>query len=305
MSDELWIHNPSATDNEEYMYEILELFLFVPVSTLSERVCDDLKRRWEKEPITYHFRRFAINRWNIPYSNDCTSHSFFSGENPTRVYMCIAKTEDLVGNQKTTPYLFARKWEFPVNFSEISHRHMQSPNWLQGLIQNSLADQLREIRELIPLAVLRATQETGGQRNTRSRGRGTSGRGRGAPARAQGGIQGVAAAASGLVGRLLNQNAEQVSLLSDVGDVEGAENEADAEAAPSAQSTSSAPSAPSVAGSFSSSRSNQSRRRNVNAGTTDTLFLTKCQLQLNSSDLGNFFNFYIYYYIYLSASLVI
>jgi len=243
-----------------------------------------LKRRWEKEPITYHFRRFAINRWNIPKSNDVTSHSFFSGENPTRVYMCIAKTEDLTGNKKTTPYLFARKWEIPVNFGDL--RQSQTPNWLQGLIQNSLADQLREIRELIPLAVLRASQEQQqpqpreergrASRSSRSRGRGTSVRGRG-----NGGIQGVAAAATGFVGRLLNRDADQVSLLADVDEAD--QNEEFVEAG-------TASAAPSVAGSSSSARSIRSRMSlgsNVSAA-TETLYLTKCQLQLNSSDLGNF-----------------
>lgn len=279
-SDKLWIHDTTVggPDNVEYKYEITDFCLYVPVSTLSERVCEDLKRRWEKEPITYHYRRFAINRWNIPKSNDCFSHSFFAGENPTRVWMCIAKSDDLEpGNFKTTPYYFGRKWVLPA--AAVSFP-LEKPSWLDDFIRDQ---QLVPLSEIIkqPSQIAKPANRRGGRaRNSRGT---RGGRGRGL--------------VGSLVGRLFNQEADEVSIDADVEDAQEAVEEVQS-VRPSRTSGASTQSiAGSSVGSVQSGQSNP--RRNLSDPDPQYIYLTKCQLQLNTNDLGILCCLYLLIFIFL------
>lgn len=79
--------------------------------------------RWQKEPVMYYYRRFAVSKFAIPKTNNVTTHSLFAGTHPTRVYLAIVESTKSAGTQESSPYEFYRSWDYevPAGFEDGSN----------------------------------------------------------------------------------------------------------------------------------------------------------------------------------------
>ena len=81
----------------------------------------ELQMRWKKEPIVYHYRRFAVTKYAIANVHEVTTHPLFPGRHPTRVFLAVVEAKKTAGTQESSPFEFYRSWEYPAKV-DLSQR---------------------------------------------------------------------------------------------------------------------------------------------------------------------------------------
>lgn len=143
---ELFIHEPendlSATQKLKVV--IKEILCFMPVEHLSDDLAISLRSRWEKEPLTYHYRTLRFNSFAIPHQIQVTTNLLYPDSlHPIRLYAFIVEDKTLSGNFKTTPFEWRTNW--------IYKRPKPPPPGPPGYSDpvNSIKSEIDEIKSLL------------------------------------------------------------------------------------------------------------------------------------------------------------
>jgi hypothetical protein len=124
-SDDFYIMKDAA-DTETYKTVLTNCCLYVPIAWMQMEMLRELEVRWPKEPIVFHYRRLMVRKFGVGRNKmEFFSDSLFSeAENPIRVLMLLVESEAEIGNQGKNPFAFQRQWttttpSTPVDF--IAH----------------------------------------------------------------------------------------------------------------------------------------------------------------------------------------
>lgn len=93
--------------------------------------------RWQKEPVLYYYRKFAVSKIAVTKTNNMNTHSLFAGTHPTRVYLALVESTKSAGTQDSSPFEFYRKWTYTPK-SELA-----------AMAINSSVDKYGEMQELL------------------------------------------------------------------------------------------------------------------------------------------------------------
>jgi len=118
----------SSDDPNEYQAIITDCNLFVPVGWLSEPMLREISSRLSKEAITYHFRRYTVLKLGIARNKQEFSSDliFTESENPVRVFFVVAETQESFTKNAMD---FQRKWTFEVsseNYQSLANQIEQN-----------------------------------------------------------------------------------------------------------------------------------------------------------------------------------
>lgn len=99
-------------DNDNYKVTIKNIWLYVPVGIMTEKLTEEMFARWAREPMKYYYDRYTVKSFTIPpkQSQWSTDNIFPESICPTRVFVMLVDSEAFLGDQKKNPFCFRRKW---------------------------------------------------------------------------------------------------------------------------------------------------------------------------------------------------
>jgi hypothetical protein len=103
-----------TTDAVKYKAVVKNIKLLVPVAWLADQMYKEIQLRFPKQTMKYHFRRWSVLTFGIGVNKKETlSETIFSeSENPTRIFFALVDTEAYTGNSHKNPFDFARRWSY-------------------------------------------------------------------------------------------------------------------------------------------------------------------------------------------------
>lgn len=119
-SDEILLFQEDPNDQKEYIVDIQEFALYVPVATWTEALCRGIIAKWDKEPIRYHYKSYVITRRSLPKSNSMRITSLFTETvRPSRVFLAVQYSYSMEpGALSNNPFEFRRNWTYHTEHLE-------------------------------------------------------------------------------------------------------------------------------------------------------------------------------------------
>lgn len=113
-SDDILLFQPNPNDHIQYMVDLQEFALFVPVATWTESVCRGIVARWNKEPLRYHFKSYQMIRKGLIKNNSIRiSNIIPEYTRPTRIFLAIQFSHAIEpGSIDSNPFEFRRCWTY-------------------------------------------------------------------------------------------------------------------------------------------------------------------------------------------------
>lgn len=175
-NSQIFLHEPlnDGTAAKSLKYLIKEIYFFMPVEHLSDDLGLTLRSRWEKEPITYHYRTLKWNTFSIPNQIEvCTNLLYPDSLHPIRVYAFILEDKVLNGDIRKSPFELRRKWLKPTttNSSNVSSQFSNQTLYLKNEIDElkSLLLSLKKSAEGHESDEEESAKNKGPGKNTRSK----------------------------------------------------------------------------------------------------------------------------------------
>lgn len=99
-------------DAEDYRVNIINVWLYVPVGIMTEKMTEEIFMKWQHEPMRYYYDRYTVKTFSIPpkQSQWTTDNIFPESICPTRVFVLLVESDAFLGNQTKNPFSFQRKW---------------------------------------------------------------------------------------------------------------------------------------------------------------------------------------------------
>lgn len=101
------------TDTDDYRVNIINVWLYVPVGIMTEKMTEEIFTKWQHEPMRYYYDRYTVKNFSIPpkQSQWTTDNIFPESICPTRVFVMLVESDAFLGKQTKNPFGFHRKWK--------------------------------------------------------------------------------------------------------------------------------------------------------------------------------------------------
>ncbi len=101
-----------TNSDDKYKLTIVNAVLFCPVAQLKPDVFRTIQRHLKEKPVKIYYQKIQVTQKVIPANSQTfISESLFSSSQlPSRILFAFVPTTTFLGNQKTSPYNFKRKW---------------------------------------------------------------------------------------------------------------------------------------------------------------------------------------------------
>jgi hypothetical protein len=136
----------------------------------------DLKLRWEKEPVVYHYRRFAVSKFACSKSNITSTYSLSPGRHPLRVFLAVVEAKKAAGTQESSPFEFYRSWDYETA-TAFQNTPQQSSQQQQQQQQHDfqykmMIDKMFENQQKLQQQLLQQQLELAQVKSSKGRGKG-------------------------------------------------------------------------------------------------------------------------------------